>query len=185
MANGQKLWTELLKGAPKGSVLMGGAIVDLLADIEPKDYDIFCTYAPGYQNNIPKTWKRNPVNFEELLKKEEYLAGEQEGGGLNPIIEVTNFTVDGAYLVQLIALAYENPVEHFKNFDHSLTLGRWTDKGLFIHKKVFESLNNDTVWFVGKNKSAERRMKSLERAKKKVTRYVGVAGALDWDFQGF
>ncbi len=55
MSNTQ-LWSQLLSEAPTGSVLMGGAVVDALLELEPKDYDIFHPYKLGLPK-VPGYWQ--------------------------------------------------------------------------------------------------------------------------------
>jgi hypothetical protein len=182
MANGPKLWKKLLSESPKGSVLMGGAVVDYAADVEPKDYDIFYKYVFG-PPNVPENWF--PV-VHDLGNDEgqaehafDYAQGADEHGN-NPIGAVYNYIVDNTYKVQLVGVLYEDPKQHFRNFDHSLTLGYFSQRGLFVHRKVFESFDKKIVEYVGKDKSPQARAKSLFRAHAKTVRYGG-----DWNYLGF
>ena len=88
--------------------------------------------------------------------------------------------MDGQYKVQLIGLNYDNPIKHLKNFDHSLTLASYDSKGLFVHKKVFESFDNKVIEYVSKNLDADAVNKSLIRACNKAAK-IGVD--YDWQLQ--
>jgi len=178
--NGPKFWQKLLDGSPKGAVLMGGAIVDYVVGVEPKDYDIFYTYKPGLI--VPKDWQLEDVDFNDadwLAKhNEEYLQGIDQNGN-KPISSVIEYLVDGQR-VQMVGVNYANPRKHFLNFDHSLTLAYFSDRGLFVHRKVLESTDSRTITYVSRNKDPKARAKSLARAQKKAARYGG-----DWKFEGF
>jgi len=168
MDNGPKLWANLIKEAPKGSILMGGAVVDYIAGVKPKDYDIFHIYKEG-QPILPPWWKfQPPVDID--IHHEEYIAVENPKG-THPIGSIYNYLVYDKYKVQLIGVFYDDPKSHFKNFDHSLTLGRWSQNGLFIHEKVFQSLEDKAIEYVSKNKSAKAIARSMDRAKAKAEKY--------------
>jgi hypothetical protein len=173
MKNGPKLWADLIKQAPKGSVLMGGAIVDYLMGVTPKDYDIFHTYKAG-PVKVPPWWVPTEANFNDPVwaaqHQELYLQGQGEFGG-NKIGSVYEYLVDGEYKVQLIGVNYEDPKQHFHNFDHSLTLGRYSKNGLWIHDLVFKSMEDEMVQYVSKNKFPKAVERSLIRAQKKTDRY--------------
>lgn len=181
MQNDYNLWDKLLSEAPKRSVLMGGAPIDALVGLEPKDYDIFHEYRVG-EPNVPNNWKMTNINFNDPVwvaeHNEHYLQGDN--GAHKVIGSVYEYMVDGKYKVQLIGVYYKNPAEHLKNFDHSLTLARYTKRGLFIHRKVFETLDTRIIEYVGKNKSAEAKEKSLKRAMLKALKFGG-----GWDFKNF
>lgn len=177
-----KLWDKLLDEAPKNSILMGGAIIDEGCGINPKDYDIFHTYKVG-EPEVPPNWKMTEVDWNKPEWVEQHLVDYAQGvgpDGKKVIGSVYEYLVDDLYVVQLIGVMYENPAKHFKNFDHSLTLGRYSSKGLFLHKKVFDSINTRTIEYVGHDKSIEAKTKSLKRAELKAQRYKGY-----WDFIGF
>lgn len=182
MNNGTKLWDHLLAEAPAGAILMGGAVVDYAADQEPKDFDIFHTYKVGLPD-VPENWVMTDANFNDPVwaeaHKQEYLQGV-EANGAEPIGSVYEYIVDGQYKVQLIGVQYDNPREHFKNFDHSLTLAWYGKPGLFVSRKVFRTFDDDTIRYVGKNKSPKAVMRSLIRAEAKAARYGG-----EWKFAGF
>jgi hypothetical protein len=173
MQNGPKLWAHLLFDAPKGSVLMGGAIVDYLAGVTPKDYDIFHTYHVG-EPHVPPWWKKTEAHFNDPnwaeAHQDQYLQGLNANGG-KLIGSVYEYLVDGKYRVQLIGVNYADPKQHFHNFDHSLTLGRFSQNGLWIHKIVFESLETETVTYVSKNKDPKTVARSLKRATDKAMTY--------------
>ncbi len=181
--NGFKLWEKILDGSPKGSVIMGGAIVDSAVGIEPKDIDVFYSYVPGSAPLVPADWTPTDANFNDpaWMKEHEqqYLQGVG-GNGNNPISSVVEYLVDG-HRVQMIGVNYHDPRTHFLNFDHSLTLAHFSKRGYFIHRKVFESFDTDTVTYVSKNKAADAKAKSLVRAKNKIARY----GGNNWNFIGF
>jgi len=179
MNNGPKLWADLIKQAPKGSVLMGGAVVDYLMGVIPKDYDIFHTYKEGMPKNLPPWWKYLEVVDEEA-HGEEYFEGQNPDGN-HSIGSIYNYLVSHKYRVQLIGVFYDDPKEHFKNFDHSLTLGRYTQNGLFIHDKVFRSIEGEYIEYVSKNKSAKAIARSMDRAKAKAQKY----GFVDPSYKNF
>lgn len=187
MHNGPKLWNKLLSEAPEGSVLMGGAVVDWHLGHEAKDYDIFHTYKVGEPVNLPPNWKMTEAQFNDEAwaeaHQQQYLQGIDENGG-HPIGSVYEYMIDNHFIVQLIGVNYEDPKTHFKNFDHSLTLGRYTKTGLFIHKKVFDSIHNHVVEYVSKNHELESVQRSLARAKSKVKKYTADHGN-NWAFKNF
>lgn len=176
------LWNKLLKEAPKDSVLMGGAIIDDLFGVAPKDYDIFHEYKVG-EPVVPANWKMTEVDWNKPewveAHQADYLQGE-DGQGNKKIGNVYEYIVDGEHKVQLIGVMYKNPSDHFKNFDHTLTLGRFGPKGLFIHRMVFLAKQYKVVSYVHKNLNPEVRERSFKRAQKKVARYGG-----DWAYFGF
>ncbi len=180
--NGPKLWSKLLAEAPKDSVLMGGAVIDYMVDMEAKDYDIFHVYKPQPMI-VPPNWELTDVNFNDeawvAQHQKEYLQGI-DGNGNYPIGSVNEYIVDGEHKVQLIGVMYVDANQHFKNFDHSLTLGRYTKRGMFIHQKVFESFQTETITYVSKNPGPVQKVRSLERAKRKALKYGG-----EWTYKGF
>lgn len=177
MKNGPKLWTKLLNEAPKGSVLMGGAVVDFNYGHEAIDYDIFHEYKVGMPI-VPVNWKFIEGNYNE-----EYKQGLKADGN-HAIGSVYNYIVDGEHTVQLVGVHYHDPIHHFYNFDHSLTLGRFTKSGMFIHAEVFRAMQTHEVRYLSKNKNPEAIAKSLARARKKTTRYSGGHEG-HWTFKGF
>lgn len=184
MVNEPKLWDKLLAESPKGSVLMGGAVIDYMFATHVNDYDIFYSYQPGVDLNIPANWTMTEVKFNdpEWIKahEEAYLQGVDENGA-NPISTVYEYLVDGEHKVQLIGVNYDNPLKHMRNFDHSLTLGSYTKNGMTIHRKVFESIDNHTVTYVSKNHDLHAVTRSLERAQKKTLKMPFG----DWQYVGF
>jgi len=172
MANGPKLWMKLISEAPKNSVLMGGAVVDYAYSVhlQPKDYDIFYTYQVGLPV-LPPNW----------VKLDQDNQNEYEQGNGNHIGSVYDYLVDGVYRIQLIGVHFIDPKQHFKSFDHSLTLGVFSNKGMFIHRKAFESVQNETIEYISKNKEPKAVAKSLARAQKKADKY----GWLNPQFKGF
>lgn len=185
MNNSPALWDHLLKYVPKGSALMGGAVVDYLLGVPVNDYDIFYPYHPGQGFILPGDWKLTEANFNDPVwikeHEEAYLQGVDEFGN-HPIATVYEYMVDGIHKVQLIGVHYEKVVTHLKNFDHSLTLASYDKKGMFVHQKVFESYDNKIIKYVSKNHEAKAVMKSLARAHKKAAK-VGID--FDWQFEGF
>lgn len=185
MNNGPKLWNKLLNESPAGSVLMGGAIIDWHLGHRAKDYDIFHTYKIG-EPKIPPNWKMT-VNFNDPgwaeAHQNEYLQGVDDNNN-NTIGSIYEYLVDGVHKVQLIGVNYDKPEMHFKNFDHSLTLGRYTKNGLFIHRKVFDSIHNHVVQYVSKNHDPKAIERSFNRAKAKTKRYSGGHEG-NWQFKGF
>lgn len=185
MNNGPKLWNKLLDEAPKGSLLMGGAVIDWHLGHEAKDYDIFHTYKIG-EPNIPGNWSLIQ-NYQEPnwadAHENEYLQGNDEHNN-NPISSVYEYIVDGIHKVQLIGVNYDDPSVHFKNFDHSLTLGKYSKTGLFIHKKVFDSIHSHVVEYVSKNKTAKAVARSFLRARTKTKKYSGGQDG-NWAYKGF
>lgn len=189
MNNGPKLWNKLLAESPAGSVLMGGAIIDWHLGHEAKDYDIFHTYKVGLPFNgaAPIGWKLTDANFNNedwaAQHQNEYLQGVNENN--NHIIgSVYEYLVDGKHKVQLIGVHYPDPKTHFMNFDHSLTLGRYSKTGLFIHKKVFDTIHSRVVQYVSKNHDPEAVERSFNRAKAKTKKYSGGHEG-NWGFNGF
>lgn len=185
MNNGPKLWNKLLLEAPPTSLLMGGAVIDWHLGHEAKDYDIFHTYKPG-EPVVPHTWEMKvDFNDEAWLEQHqnEYLQGIDADNN-NPIGSIYEYLVDGEHKVQLIGVNYLNPAFHMKNFDHSLTLGRYTKAGLFIHKKVFDSIHSHVVQYVSKNNDPKAVLRSYNRAKAKTKKYSGGHDG-NWDFKGF
>lgn len=184
--NKPALWDKLLKVAPKGSALMGGAIVDYLLGLQVNDYDIFYTYYPGMGMLLPADWVMTPVNFNDpaWMKEHEemYLQGVDEFGN-NPISSVIEYMVAGEHKVQLIGVNYDNPIKHLKNFDHSLTLASYNSKGMFVSKKVFESHDSHVIEYVNKNHEAKAVEKSILRAKKKIAKMEFDGHA--WELKGF
>lgn len=185
MNNSPELWDKLIKAAPKGSVLMGGAIIDYLLGIAVNDYDIFYPYKPGQGFIVPITWKLTEADFNDPIwikeHEEAYLQGVDENG-FNPIATVYEYLVEGEHKVQLIGVHYEKAITHLKNFDHSLTLASYDSKGMFVHKKVFESKFKQTITYVSKNTDANAVLKSMLRAEKKLARLHNGA---DWELKGF
>lgn len=176
------VWLDLLSQAPKGSILMGGAVIDFIAGYQPKDFDIFHSYELG-EPIVPDNWVKTAVDYNDpvwiVQHNKDYMQGLGEQGQ-KVIGSVYEYLVDEIYLVQLIGVNYADPNEHFKNFDHSLTLGRFNKSGMFVHKKVFESLENNTIQYVSKNKSQAARHRSRDRALAKTNRYGG-----NWTLKGF
>lgn len=189
MTNNPQLWDKLLAAAPQGSALMGGAIVDYLLGIPVNDYDIFYTYIPGHQYILPASWVPTEAKFNDLQwvkeHEEAYLQGIDENGN-HPISTVFEYLVDGEHKVQLIGVNYDNPTKHLKNFDHSLTLATYTAKGMFVHKKVFQSKESNTIEYISKNKEIGAVTKSLIRAQKKIKRLGAAYGEHQaWTYKGF
>jgi hypothetical protein len=182
-----KLWNKLLAQSPKGSILMGGAVVDSLWSKTPKDYDIFYSYKPAAALDweVPENWKLTEADYNNpewvAQHQAEYAQGIDENGH-NPISSVLEYLVDDEHLVQLVGVNYDKPVKHFKNFDHSFTLGWYNKTGLFIHKEVFRAQQSHTVRYVSKNKDPNAVSKSLDRAIAKVNKYEPWEF---WDFEGF
>lgn len=184
--NNPHIWDKLLAEAPQGSVLMGGAVIDyianqyLISDIDPKDYDIFHIYQVGLPPT-PPNWVFQEVDYNDPTKKaqhdEDYLQAFGEDGFKipNPISSVYNYIVDGNKKVQLIGLNIPDPKQHFKTFDHSLTLGMYSSNGMFVSQRVFESLRTKTIYYLKGNKE-----KAWERMKRKINRYGG-----NWIVKGF
>lgn len=182
MNNEIKLWNKLLSESPKGSVLMGGAVVDCMMNKKPKDYDIFYSYKlPAF---VPSpNWKMTGIDFNDPVWVAEHAAWYQQGidaDGNNPIMSVTEYKVDDKYLVQLIGVKYADPREHMKNFDHSLTLGRYDHHGLFIHRKCIDADLTKTIKYINKNKDPVAVARSFTRAARKAIKYGG-----DWKYEGF
>lgn len=192
MNNGPKVWNQLLAGSPEGSVIMGGAIVDYMAsqyfigDTNPKDFDIFHTYHVGMPD-VSAMWEYVPMNYNDkvqaLLHKMDYGEDKKIGSVYNYNVVVPGiFGGNQIVRIQMIGVHYEDPKDHFQNFDHTLTLGSYSENGLFIHQKVFESLTNKEVTYLRKEPDAGS--KSWLRASNKVVRYN--PGNLDsWVFKGF
>ena len=191
MVNSPALWDKLLKHAPKGSALMGGAVVDYLLGIPVNDYDIFYTYKPGLGFILPDSWVPTEADFNDPVwaeqHQEQYMQGVGDNGH-NPISIVHEYMVDGEHKVQMIGVNYQNPIKHMNNFDHSLTLASYTTKGLFVSKKVFQSYDSKTIEYVSGNKTAAAINKSIARAQKKVQRLAvaqGDPGLVAWEYKGF
>lgn len=186
MVNSPKLWDKLLAAAPKGSALMGGAIIDYLLGIVPHDFDIFYTYKPGMQHIFPGNWVQTAVNFNDPVwikeHAEMYLQGIDEHGN-PPISSVTEYMVDDEHKVQMVGVHYDDPLKHFQNFDHSLTLATYNNRGMFVHKKVFQSKENHTITYVSKNKEIGAVNKSLIRAQAKIARLP--LDGHGWELKGF
>lgn len=185
MINTPKLWNRLLEQSPKGSCLMGGAVVDYYFGMEAKDFDIFCEYNPwdGVLWTAPVNWVLTAQDFNNpewvAEHQEQYKQGIDENGA-HPIGSVNEYLVDGAHLVQLVAVMYKDPAKHFKNFDHSFTLGKYTKAGLFIHREVFKARDTKTIRYVSKNNDLAAKFKSLVRAHKKAAKY-----GFGYEFKGF
>jgi hypothetical protein len=146
---------------------MGGAIVDSLVGAVPKDYDIFCTKRVGW--NIPQNWKYiKPENADQIKARQaEYDIENKQG--LNPIKEVNDFDVeldDKIIRVQLIYVDYDDARKHLKNFDHTLTLAWFSKNGVYIHRKVFESLNTKTVTLLNNKKPEKSKLRALKKIEK-------------------
>lgn len=184
--NSPALWDKFLQYVPKGSALMGGAIIDYLLGIPVNDYDIFYPYKPGQGFILPGGWVMTEANFNDPVwikeHEEMYLQGIDEFGN-HPISSVIEYVVDGEHKVQLIGVNYDKAVKHLKNFDHSLTLASYDSKGMFVHKKVFESKDNHVIEYVNKNHEAKAVMKSMVRAQKKIAKMPFDGHA--WELTGF
>lgn len=192
MNNGPKVWNQLLAGSPEGSVIMGGAVVDymasnyLLGNTQPKDFDIFHTYHPG-KPDVNPIWEYVPMNYNDEVQADIH---KLDYGDDNKIGSVYNYEVVVPSIfggheivrVQMIGVHYEDPKEHLQNFDHSLTLGSYSENGLFVHQKVFESFMNKEVTYI--RKEPDETHKSYLRAWQKITRY-DPNGLNDWVFKGF
>lgn len=176
--NGPELWSKLLEEAPEGSVLMGGAVVDWAfgAGLKPKDFDLWIPYIPGY---IPKVdgWHRL-VHHTDM---EQYAA---DPGQPVSIGSVNTYLRDGpnhsVLKIQVIGVLGDDPKSQFSKFDHSLTLGSFSENGLFVHKMVYDSINTKTVTCINNSKPVV----SLERAMGKVIRYCPATWT-EWIFTGF
>lgn len=186
--NGHQLWEYLLNQSPEGAVLMGGAIVDTFASIKVNDFDIFYTYIPGIKQpnwEPPANWKLTDQDFNDpewlAEHQEKYLQGVDKNGD-HPISVVSEYLVDNLYTVQLIGVNYDNPLLHFKNFDHSLTLGYFSTKGYYLSRRVIDSCAQKTITYLSKNKDPAAKARSFERAAYKAARY-GDNG--EWKFIGF
>lgn len=189
--NNPKVWDQLLAGSPEGSVLMGGAVVDYIASMymvgetQPKDYDIFHRYTPGMPDVSP-AWEYIEMDYNNphMLAKHDadYLDHEgQIGSVYNFDVLVDDGFEYGKVRVQMIGVNYADPRDHFPNFDHSLTLGSYSDNGLFVHSKVFESLRNKTIEYVSK---LPYKPKSWTRAAHKALRYDAMNFA-KWKYINF
>lgn len=176
--NSPELWLKLLNEAPKGSVLMGGAIVDFMLGIEPKDYDIFHHYQPGMPE-VPNYWKFIEMDYNDPVKIAEHQADYGPLGNGNPIGSVYNYDA-GGLKVQMIGITYADPRDYFSKFDHTLTLGSFSENGLFVHSKVFESIITKTVTCTNDS----RPLMSLARAQAKVARF-DPSNFEFWAFEGF
>jgi hypothetical protein len=185
MNNSPALWDKLLKQVPKGSALMGGAVVDYLLGLPVNDYDIFYTYKPGQGHIFPGNWQMSEAYFNDPVwikqHEEMYMQGVDEFGN-HPISSVVEYLVDGEHKVQMIGVNYLDPLKHLKNFDHSLTLASYDAKGMFVHKKVFQSYESKIIEYVSKNLAADAVQKSLMRAHKKAAK-IGIEH--DWQYKGF
>lgn len=173
MKNSPELWADLLAQSPPGSVLMGGAIVDYIQDVIPNDYDIFHTYKPQPMF-VPKNWKLTDQDFNNPdwvdVHEEQYLQGVDDHGN-HPVGSINEYLVDDKYKVQLIGVQYADPKFHFRNFDHSLTLARFSKNGLWVNNKVFESINMQMIEYVSKNKNPAAVARSRARAQNKADKY--------------
>lgn len=197
MINGPEIWNKLLEVAPKGSVLMGGAVRDYILYKEPKDYDIFYPHTIGLPEIPGWTYKENP---DQVAHQAEYDIMQEPGEGIqlkpnSPIAAVWDYEVvigkkydvgtwgykDLIAKVQLIGLHYDKVTKHFKNFDHTLTLGMYRrENGMFVDSRLFESIYNETVTCTNN----ARPEKALARAKSVVQR-INPNGAEFWNYQGF
>ena len=182
--NGPLLWADLLADCPKRAVLMGGAVVDYVAaqwgvgNGEPKDYDIFYPYKPGLPD-MPEGWEYQVPDVAEAAHQAEYVADVDHK---HPIGAVYTYKV-GFLKVQLIGLMLPDPRDYFKMFDHSLTLGYYTKSGMFVHKRVFDSLVNQQITFVAKDRGPKQKIKSYKRAINKLEHYH--ADLHEWELIGF
>lgn len=183
--NSPKLWDKLLQQVPKGSALMGGAVIDYFLNLPVNDYDIFYTYKFGQNMIFPGNWKLTEADFNDEVwikeHEEAYLQGIDEFGN-HPILSVLEYLVDGEHKVQLIGVNYDNPLKHMKNFDHSLTLASYNSKGMFISKKAFDSIDNQIIQYVSKNYEIKAVTKSIIRAKKKIAKMLNGPA---WELKGF
>lgn len=181
--NSPEIWDYLLAQSPKDSALMGGAVIDYWFGKDPKDFDIFYSYKPGQEIVIPPNWKMTDADFNDpvwIAKHDAWYLQGVDANNNNPISSVVEYLVDGTYLVQLIGVGYFNPAEHLKNFDHSLTLGRYTKHGMFIHRKTLQTVDDHVIEYVSKNQNEESKNRSFIRAQNKAIRYGG-----HWEFKGF
>ena len=186
--NGPKVWDRILNTVPFEAVIMGGAVIDYLYGWKVNDIDVFHTYKVGEPFAItPPGWqmleKFNEPDWVEA-HQQQYLQGINEFGQ-HPVGSVYDFLVDGHIKVQLIGVHYNDPKTHFHNFDHSLTLGRYTKNGMFVHRKVFETVANHVVEYTCPYKNEEHMVRALERAKAKVKKVTGGVGGGGWTYRGF
>lgn len=181
MINRPRNWNKLLKAAPQGSVLMGGAIRDWLVDREAKDFDIFHTYEFGVPQIDGWVYKENP---DLEAHQAEYDIGDPNGpiGSVYDyeVLIVDDFWGPRSVKVQLIGVIYDDPTKHFGSFDHTLTLGLYSKHGLYVDQRMFDSFNTKSVTCTNNSKPE----KSLLRAKKAVAK-ISLEGAEDWNYLGF
>lgn len=185
--NNPELWRQLLQQAPKGSVLMGGAVVDFMCGIQPKDYDIFYRYHPGMPE-VSVNWMFVEMDYNDPVQLKQHNADYQQlnNGQPNPIGAVYNYkvpSVEGVLDVQMIGVQYQDPKDHFQNFDHTLTLGSYSETGMFVHEKVFESLATKTITYIGKD-NPKAKMRSRNRALEKASR-IDPNGWMNWNTPNF
>lgn len=171
IVNGPELWRKILAGAPAGSVIMGGAIVDYVLGIQPKDFDVYCPIDAPFP--LGTTWKLagNPADYKEYQDVDF------------PIKSICNYT-DHGVKIQLMQTYSNDPTKVFKHFDHSLTKGLYSKKGIFVSDCVYKTLETGEVRFVGKTESVEKRYKSLLRAHAKIAKY-DPQGFDNWKFINF
>ena len=173
--NSPALWRYLLEQYPRRGVLMGGAVIDFLCDKPAKDYDIFVPY--NWLDEQPKVlpnWVAEPLP--DALDEIYYEQGEPVKIG-----RVDNYTVDKKYKVQIIHVLYKDPREYFKSFDHSLTLGMYTRRGLIIDDRALESFETHVIKYVAPDFNGAKGAKAFVRAQAKAAKY----GWKDAKYVGF
>lgn len=187
MINGPKFWNSLLDKCPAGSILMGGAVRDFIVGVEPKDFDIFYPYRPMYP--AIEGWEYKEYNQAEAAKRREDYGLDEDGANVNaernPLAIVRNYEIPVAddadpIKVQLMGVHFNDARHMYRLFDHTLTLGRYSRKGLFVDARLFESLDTKTVTCT----NGHRGENSLNRAKRVVAR-IDPQGVNDWNFLGF
>jgi hypothetical protein len=178
LTNSLQTWNELLDAAPQGAVLMGGAIRDWACNHEAKDYDIFYNYRPGVHE--APNWEYIPRNYDPGLFDQRAHDADYNDRAIGSVYDYDVRVSNGQSVrVQLIGVHFNDPREHFRSFDHTLTLGRYGAKGLYIDKRMSDALVTRTVTWLHGDKD-----KALERAQRAVSR-VDPGEEAEWNYQGF
>lgn len=180
--NGPEIWSKLLDEAPEGSILMGGAVVDWAfhPDIIPNDFDLWMPYEVGYTPEIAGWHLIKAHGFDHINQYMHDGHHQTTVGSVNTYLRDHPNNPNQVIKIQIMGVMDQDPKSQFSKFDHSLTLGSFSDQGLFVHKMVYDSFNIKTVVCTNGSKPEV----SLKRAKKKVKKYCPVTYD-EWIFIGF
>lgn len=177
--NGPKFWSQLLEEAPEGSILMGGAVIDWVhhSSLVPHDFDIWC---PNLGDGVPMIdgWQHVNSNFGEDYMGMPHL---DQPALINAVHTYSHSFNDYQHCkVQLMSVINNDPASAFSKFDHTLTLGSFSETGLFVHSMVYESFETKTVTCINQSDPYKSKLRALS----KVKRYVPAKWG-EWKFIDF